>query len=614
MGERHAGTHAVLLSGFVAFACALGSIHDALPWPYQSSAFAEAACAAVVALIIVAASSQAEGYGLLRATASVVMPLLLACFVSPSHRPALWGAAAALSVSVSSSFWGGNRHSAGGRVFWLALLGLTLLCSVHIGLAGAQQRTPQDADAFYYYGLARHWLATGEMDDHLVWHFLTRPAFPHPVGDYWQPGTSAVAAVSMLLFGPTYTSAVVGIGAFSALGSVGFWHLICGRGVVRSRVVQLVFVLAYSTAPELERFRTDIESQSVVSTLIVLSLLAMTYEAWAALALCCLALLNTRADAVLPVVAIGVGGVWASGPRRWRLVAYLCLVGVAYVSSFLLRFSTFGPPAGTQAPLLATYDDLYRIHPQLLDPGVRLDAVRTSLGDSIVASIAVLVGLPFVITRAFGYPTSLLGAGALPGDATLRPPVKAAIGTAIVIATIVPALLHASSGPVFNLGRTCQGLVSAMTLASAYGTDRFLANRRLPSGVVVVLSTALIILGVASTPVAQPRTSQRLALCVELDRSGPLLRGRRVLTNLPWWVAAQSDAAAVLTIPLDADTEGTAFRAVVDRFEPDLLILDPSLDAALAVQSLLDASGRPREPIAATEQMVVYDLRGSPGS
>lgn len=558
---------------------ALALVHGALPAPYNTELLVEVVVAAgLAALLYAAAPRDVNGKVQLTGLALVCAPLCLSMIPGLRGR-ALLPLALGLAVSawLRPDFWTG-RSREGSASFRAALLALTLLQGLHLVRIGAGAVTSYDADGFYYYGLARHWVMVGRIEDHVLWHFLSPPAdVVHPVGDYWQPMTSIVIAPAMWLLGPTHAAAGASVALFSLCGSVALWALLTGgarsgAGLVQHRAVQLAVLLAYNSNPALERFRIDAESQGVVSSFLLFAMLAMQHRRWGlaiALATC---VAWTRSDASFSALALVAGCCIAATPlERRRVAVALCTAGALYVGSHLVRFGTLGPPAAARAPLLASYDDLYCFPPVLLDARTRWASISTSVPSSTLAVTSLLMRLPFVLVRGLGLMAAFAAWGACSRDRSLDEPRRAVVAASIVISLAVPLVLMLVAGPVFNNGRTLHGLIAAMHVATAYGADRVLASRSLPR-VSALVGVAVVGVTLSWVPLAWPPTSQREALSFELRTLSPALEGHVVLTELSWWVGAETDAAGVVHTPLRS---AAAVSEAITRWGPDLFLAEP---------------------------------------
>jgi hypothetical protein len=558
----------------LAFVASLSALHGALPFPYLGEVAAELCAAFALALVQYASAEGTDGRLRPDWLALVCAPALLAGMLEPAQRSSVVMLGFVLLAVARPRFWSGEERAAS-PAFRAGLLAVVVLQGLHVVRIGASAETSYDADAFYYFGLARHWVVSGRVEDHMLWHFLAPPEHVvHPIGDYWQPMTSLVIAPWMWLFGATHAVAGAAVAGFSLVGSVALWHLLTGRALVRHRAVQAAMLVAYGCNAQLERFRIDAETQSIVSTFLILAFVAMSHRRWlVAIGLAtCVAL--TRTDASVSAAVVVLGCMLAAGrEERARTFAFVAGVGALYVASHLVRFGTFGPPAASRAPLLATYQDLYRYHPTLLTSSERLSAVLTALPLSPMASAAVLLQHPFVLAPGAGLFGSYAAWGAWARDAEVDVSRRATLGVAIVISLFVPMILVAIAGPVFNEGRTYQGLIGPMHFVVAYAADRVLRVRRMPDALASILGLALLGYVLSHATLAQERTSQRIEVSQELRTISAELEGHVVLTELSWWVGAETNAAGVIHTPITAEAE---VIEVIDRWGPDLFLAEPA--------------------------------------
>src|SRR5690606_23479524 len=105
---------------------------------------------------------------------------------------------------------------------------------------------PSYSDAYYYYNAAER-LATGEgLTDPYLWNYLHLPdELPMPSHSYWMPLSSLVAALSMKIFGVSFSAAQVPtllalIGLVMLTGFLG--HLL-GNGQRRLVFLPAILVL-----------------------------------------------------------------------------------------------------------------------------------------------------------------------------------------------------------------------------------------------------------------------------------------------------------------------------------------------------------------------------------
>ena len=562
------------LGASLVFLSSLCVVHGAMPFPYSDSVIAEIAVGSVVALLIYGCASEEADSNRSGRLVAVCIPLLLAGVATDSdERPIALMGALFISALIRPRFWTGEERVAA-PAFRASLLGVTLLQGLHLVWVGSTAETSYDADAFYYFGLARHWVLEGRVEDHVVWHFLAPPEeVVHPIGDYWQPMTSIVVAPWLRLFGATHSVAGAAAAGFSLLGGIALWHLVTARGIVKHRAVQLAIVVAYGCNPQLERFRIDAETQGVMATICLLTMVAMSHRRWGLAIVLASGLAFTRSDASVAALALVACTCLAARPdERPRVAAFVLAVGAFYVTSHLLRFGTLGPPAAARAPLLATYQDLYRYRPQLLSGGERVASVLAALVTSPLGAAAVLLQHPFVMLPGAGLYASYAGFGAWSRDARSDAPQRAVVASSIVLSLFVPMVLVAIAGPVFNDGRTFQGLIGAMHVTTAYAVDRLLTPRRIPPTLSALIGLLFAGLALSLVTLAQPRTSQRLELSRELRQLSSELGGHVVLTELSWWVGAETDADGVIHTPIGNEAEVVE---VIERWQPDLFLAEP---------------------------------------
>ncbi|MBX7192756.1 MAG: hypothetical protein K1X94_11890 [Sandaracinaceae bacterium] len=594
---------------------ALTLAHRIVPYPWSDSPLRSLVSIPVAMLLVASSLERAR----LWERAIVFAPLLaLAWSSTPEQTLAAFALFVVASALFDADFWRGEGRGAR-PWFEGALLSLTLLQGAHLVWLASTRDAPGDPDAAYYFGLARHWITTGRFDDHVLWQHLAEPAsaraIVHTVGDYWQPLPALLVVVPMYVFGPSHAVANVAIALFSLVGAVALWSLVTRQRLIRSRAVQLAVVVAYGGTISLERFRIDVETQSVLSTLLVLSLLSLAQRRWSLAILLAALFPLTRTDATFATAtvwlcaALGARTDEAARAREVLVAAVLCLVGWN-----LVRFGAPFPPAAGRAPFLATYADLYALHPTLSSTTERLVLVLMSLPVQVWTATRLVAR--FVVAVPFG---AVGAAGALLAVSAERARARRVSPTVLamaLLATAVPLLLTVLAGVVFNEGRSLQGLSAAVHLAVAWAADQALSARRAPRWLAVLGGLAVLGVALWFFRVAQPREIPNAARTLEIRSLATEIGGHTVASPLSWWVAAETDAGGVVHLPNRTPAETLE---VLRRYDVELLLLEsdqtPSgLAPWVPVHTFepVQLPGLLVSPLAGTQRLRLYRITRAP--
>lgn len=464
--------------------------------------------------------------------------------------------------------------------------GLLALCAGALTLnlaVGPTLAFPQDNDAAYYFGVARHIVETGRFEEPLVWHFLTKPpTLLHPPFDYWQPLTSFVLIPPMRVFGPSYRVAVTTMIVLMGVGLVLLWHLVVVLRLVRTPLVQATVLLLFAFSPALRSFGFDTESIPVLIVLFV----AAVWALWARRSSLVLVLgglmILTRSDAVFAAGALWVaallealrGGAGARLRLRRLGVVFVAVV-TAYVAFNLTIHESPLPPGGRVAVRLGHYTELY-LFDRTSAPLSRLLPQRLELpyiGERLKAAWTNLLDIDFVPARAFWW-GPIFVAGLLIRDAQRRVRVVVwaiSFGGSAAVSWWAPG--------VFASWRTLYVMLPLVLIAGALAVEALLsragswvgrsrAGRRGPAVLSVLL---LLLLGV---PLKELHVRQLRQPATPLEHEALVafkstLKGAPVATTRPWLTIASTDSPAV-SLPQDG---AGAIETVLRRYQVGYVIL-----------------------------------------
>lgn len=467
-------------------------------------------------------------------------------------------------------------------------LGLLALCAGAITINLAVVSTlafPQDNDAAYYYGVAKHVVQTARFEEPIVWHFLTKPqTLLHAPFDYWQPLTSLILIPPMWIFGSSYGVAATTIVGLMGLALVLLWHLVVVLRLVQSPAVQLAVLLLFAFSPALRTFGFDTDSVPVMILLLVAGVWALAARRPRLAVVVGGLMIVTRSDAVFAAAvlwAAAVFTVFRSGPsltrrHRMRQLAYAMggVVG-AYLAFNLALHGTPLPPAARLAARLRHFQDLYAFDGHF-PPFLRLLPGRLELpyiGERASAAWMNLLEIDFVPAKALWW-GAVFATGLLP-----KGPQRRVRVVAWVILFGASAALSWSAPAVFASWRTLYVMLPLALVAGGIAMDTLVVRadawvRRVHAhrGAVAVVAAGLVVmLGVPlkELHVRQLRFPAAPAEHEALVAFSTTIESASVATTRPWFTIASTNSPAV-SLPTDGED---AVEAVLRRYHVQYVIL-----------------------------------------
>lgn len=434
-----------------------------------------------------------------------------------------------------------------------------------------------DNDSSYYFGVARHILKVGRLQEPIVWHYLAQtPTVLHPAFDYWQGLTSLVLLPSMWLFGATQRVALLTMGAISGLTLLLFWYLLAVAAPLRSRLSQYVALLTFAVMPALATYRFDTESVPVFQCVLVGALVAFASGRFVLSAGVASLLFLTRGDGLVlcamlwVACAIELAKRAPIGPHRpWlTLAATLSLIGGGYVSYNLWLHGSMTPPAARVAASLSAYFDLFR--PARLGEPLRwLHRLSPEkLGAMFWRAWSNLTTIAFLPKQSVFMALVLALGFRLP-----RFRLTALVWCLLFLGS---GLVVAATGVLFAAHRTLYTFAPLVVLAVGAALDQVVLTVRWREGLRSTLLAGLAAASLAFVGGALadlrpygPRPSPLANLERDVRALAPRLQGAVVATTMPWTVIAVSDSPAVM-IP-DADT--AAIGETLARFGVRFILL-----------------------------------------
>lgn len=461
----------------------------------------------------------------------------------------------------------------------------------------------QRPDAAYYLGVARHIATTGSFEEPIVWHYLNPPdSVKHAPFDYWAPLGSLTLVPSLWAFGVSDRVAFVTMALISALSVVLFAHFVTTSHAIRHGPIQFLALLLFAFSPALASYRFDTESIPVFHLVLVLALLALNRQLYAAAVVAGAALLWCRGGAgsvfcLLIWGAVVFGAVRQDvGSRRTTLrsagIAAAVCAGI-YIVFNLLSFGTLFPPAARLGPFLSEPLDLLRWG---VDPEASLPALLSRLAPANLLQVTRTTADALVGSRLVPYPMAWLALAVLPLFGVARRRLDAAgLSALLVFAGTFLTVLGANA--VYS-DRTPLVLLPVLVFAGACGLDRAfswlhekLASRASRS--VVSAATAIVIVALGTSYALQIRPYGDRGPAWRgtpgLERLAGTLDGQAVATELPYFVLAETGNPAI-TLPLDGEA---AVEAVLQRYDARWLLLfgtdfaTPDLPTEVLVREVL---------------------------
>lgn len=468
------------------------------------------------------------------------------------------------------------------RETWFTVLGLFAVGLVVRAVFAGQVVFPKPEDTAYYVGVARNLLEGRGLVSDALWSYATPPLeFPRPAFEVWLPLPTFLAAIPMLLLGPTFPAAQVSSVLVGALVPVLAWRLAAdvveerGLSLMRGRFLAIGTGLTAAVYLPLVLHSALPDSTMPYTALVLGACLLMTrvlrdpqdgrlsdtrlLGIGVLLGLAALTRNEAAWLAVTWVLLVWVG-LQIAGPVKLRMVAVVAVVALLVFAPWAARnWDVFGSPLPGQAvtnafsvtgfdifawndpPTLSRY---LAVGPSRLIE-MRLEGLGHNLGNVLL--------LP-------GFPLSAIGLVALPWTArprTVRPIVVVGAITFLVTSLVFPVattwgtFLHAA-GPVHVL----------IVLSALSALDSMLAalGRRLgwtkevgwlgaTMGVAASLLFSVVLLaGFANGSRDTARLYQELtARMAAADR--PLdAPGIGLMSNFPIWVA-ETQRVSTLALP-----------------------------------------------------------------
>lgn len=468
------------------------------------------------------------------------------------------------------------------RETWLTVLGLFAVGLVVRAVFAGQVVFPKPEDTAYYVGVARNLLEGRGLVSDALWSYATPPLeFPRPAFEVWLPLPTFLAAIPMLLLGPTFPAAQVSSVLVGALVPVLAWRLAAdvveerGLSLMRGRFLAIGTGLTAAVYLPLVLHSALPDSTMPYTALVLGACLLMTrvlrdpqdgrlsdprlLGIGVLLGLAALTRNEAAWLAVTWVLLVWVG-LQIAGPVKLRMVAVVAVVALLVFAPWAARnWDVFGSPLPGQAvtnafsvtgfdifawndpPTLSRY---LAVGPSRLIE-MRLEGLGHNLGNVLL--------LP-------GFPLSAIGLVALPWTArprTVRPIVVVGAITFLVTSLVFPVattwgtFLHAA-GPVHVL----------IVLSALSALDSMLAalGRRLgwtkevgwlgaTMGVAASLLFSVVLLaGFANgsrdtAQLYQELTARMAAADRPLDAPGIGL-----MSNFPIWVA-ETQRVSTLALP-----------------------------------------------------------------
>jgi len=468
------------------------------------------------------------------------------------------------------------------RETWLSALGVFGVALVARALFAGQVVFPKPEDTAYYVGVARNLVEGRGLVSDALWSYGTPPlVFPRPAFEVWMPLPTFLAAIPMLLLGPTLAAAQIMSVLVGATVPVLAWRLgadvAAERGLSpgRARTLALGTGLTCAVYLPLVLHSALPDSTMLFAAVALAACLLMTRvlrdprgariadpRLLAIGGLVGLAALTRNEAAWLALTWLGLVAVRRGLDRsiKLRLVGVVAVVALVVFTPWGVRnWSTFGSPlpgqAVTNALSVTGFDIFAWKDPPTLSRYLAVGPAR--LMEMRVEGLGHNLGNVLLLP---GIPLSAFGLVALPwtvGGQAVRPLVLLGLTTYLVTSLVFPVattwgtFLHAA-GPVHVL----------IVLSALVALDAMLAGlgRRLgwtkevawlgaTMGVASSILFSLVLLpgfGSGSRDTARLYT-ELTARMAAIDRP---LRGDdlKVMSNFPIWVA-ESQRVSTLALP-----------------------------------------------------------------
>ncbi|HET9615270.1 MAG TPA: hypothetical protein VFP22_10685 [Candidatus Limnocylindrales bacterium] len=472
------------------------------------------------------------------------------------------------------------------REAWLSALGIFAISLVARAAAAALVVFPIPEDTAYYVSVSEHLVQGRGLVADALWSFQTPPlVFPRPAFEVWLPLPSLVAAVPMLLFGPTFRAAQVMAVIVGAIVPVLVWRLAADVAAERQLPVGRARTLAIGSGL----------SAAVSLPLLLHSTLPDSTMPFAALALgACLLMTrltgNDTAPGVRDARLVGLGALiglaaltrnealwiglawawlalrrsgWTRGERTIAIVVPAVVAGLIFAPWAVRDWLVFGNPLPGQALANAlsvsgfdifAWSDPPTVARYLAVGPARLVEMRIEgLGHNLF-SVLLLPGAPLSVIGLISLPIAVR-------HAALRPLVLVAAITFLVTSLVFPVattwgtFLHAA-GPVHAL-LVISSLLGLDALIAAVGRRRgwtkpvaWLAPTLTVAGGLLFSLVLLPSFGGQSQQIADRYTGlgQQLQAAGLTGPSAP-----PVVTDFPIWLAA-STGTHTLALPAESPT------------------------------------------------------------
>ena len=258
------------------------------------------------------------------------------------------------------------------RESWLSVLGLFAVALVARAVFAGQVVFPKPEDTAYYVGVARNLVEGRGLVSDALWSYGTPPLiFPRPAFEVWMPLPTFLAAIPMLVLGPTFQAAQVSSVLIGATVPVLAWRLAAdvaaerGMSPVRARTIALGTGLTSAVYLPLVLHSALPDSTMTFAALVLGACLLMTrvlrephggrlsdprlLGIGVLLGLAALTR-NEAAWLALTWVLLVVATRGIERPVKVRMIAIVAVVALIVFAPWALRnWSTFGSPLPGQA-------------------------------------------------------------------------------------------------------------------------------------------------------------------------------------------------------------------------------------------------------------------------
>ncbi len=468
------------------------------------------------------------------------------------------------------------------RGAWLSALGIFGVALLARAIFAGQVVFPKPEDTAYYVGVARNLVEGRGLVSDALWSYATPPlVFPRPAFEVWLPLPTFVAAIPMLLLGPTLGAAQVMSVLVGAIVPVLAWRLAADVAEERSMSPVGARTLALGTGL----------TSAVYLPLVLHSALPDSTMLFAALALgACLLMARVLADprqgrlADARLLGIGVLLGLAALTRNeaaWLALTWVGLVAVArdvdratkvriigvvgivaalvFAPWALRNWSAFGSPLPGQAVTNAfsvTGFDIFAWN----DPPTLARYLAVGPARLIEMRVEGLAHNLFNVLVLPGFPLSAIGLLALPWTArgrAVRPVLVVSVITFLVTSLVFPVattwgtFLHAA-GPaqvliVLSALLALDGLLAAVGRRLGWTKDVSWLGATMGVASSVLFSVVLLT-GFATGSHETARLYDELATRMSAVDRSLATPGIRLMSNFPIWVA-ETQRASTLALP-----------------------------------------------------------------